>query len=188
MRERLLPYLAMLLCLLCACGGKENNPLQAPMDFRAGLLAAGGCTYTGHVTLDTGERVYDYTLQTDWSADGRMEARITAPDLLAGITARLEPGSTRLEYDGVAMDLGDTGGGPICPMNAPALVCAGWSEGYIACADTSPAPTVTYESGWGADTVTVNTRFEDGLPVWAELVYRNRTVLTMEITDFSLSG
>ena len=44
MRQRIcFAVLMMSLCLLCACGGKESDPIQAPMDFRRELLTRGGC-------------------------------------------------------------------------------------------------------------------------------------------------
>jgi hypothetical protein len=69
----ILAVLMMTLCLLCACGGKEKDPLQAPMDFRAELLARGGCAFELAARSEAGDRLWELELACALDPEGREE-------------------------------------------------------------------------------------------------------------------
>ena len=85
MRRRLFAVPMLLLCLLCACAGQRTESLQAPVDFRARLIQAGGCGLRLEGTADVGERVYAFTLDCVCGADGSAELTVLAPETLAEV-------------------------------------------------------------------------------------------------------
>jgi len=109
----------MTLCLLCACGGKEQNPLQAPMDFRAGLLARGGCAFELAARCEAGDRLWELELACELDAEGNGSVTVLAPESIAGIRAVLEGGKGSLRYGELSLGLGKLPGTELAPAAAP---------------------------------------------------------------------
>ena len=176
----------MLLCLLTACGGKETNALQAPLDFRAELLAKNGCSFTAQITADCGERVWQYAIRCKASPDGTAELEILAPDSIAGITAEITGADGKLRFDGAYVDFGLLADGELSPIAAPQTLFSCWTEQYIA---SSGGGCVSYELGSGAKRLEMICRFdEDNLPVRAEIYQQGTQLMALEISDFEYNG
>lgn len=178
----------LLLCLLCACAGKRTENLQAPVDFRASLLQAGGCSLRLEGTADVGDRVCAFGLDCVFRADGSAEMTLCQPETLAGITARVDGGTGSLRYDDVCVTFGLPEDARLSPMAAPASLLKAWLEGCIASAGAEGAGRrVVYEVGWEDDAYRAETVFNaEGLPVRAELALDGRVLCRLEISEFHL--
>lgn len=178
----------MLLCLLCACAGKRTESVQAPVDFRAALLQAGGCSLRLEGTADVGERVYAFTVDCVCGADGSVELKILEPESLAGITASTDGKTGRLQFDDVCVTFGLLADSRFSPMEAPGSLVRAWLEGYIASAGTEGEERcVVYEVGYDGDAYRVETRFNsDGVPIRAELARDGKVLCRLGISEFEL--
>ena len=141
--------LTMTLCLtLTCCGGEGGSQAeQLALDIRGEYLAMSGCAASMEVTADYGQRVYEYSVDLTWQREGESVLTLTAPENVAGVTARLTEGETALDYDGVRVETGpldDTGLSPVSAV--PVLLdyatsppaawrpwrtgrCCGWTAG-----------------------------------------------------------
>ena len=123
-----------LLLVLSACGGgaEGSQAEQLALEVRGTYLSLTGCTGSMEVTADYGQRVYQYTMDLSWTEDGTTTLTLTAPQEVAGITARLEQGESALEYDGVRVETGalDTQG--LSPLEAAPLLLETAREGFLA--------------------------------------------------------
>ncbi|NCE64009.1 hypothetical protein D1159_05260 [Pseudoflavonifractor sp. 524-17] len=123
------------LCLLLsACGGGSGGGQaeELALGIRAEYLAADRCAAQAEIIADYGQRVYQYALDVDWAREGVSTLTITAPEEVAGVTARLQTGETALEYDGVRVETGPLNPEGLSPMDAvPALFTAA-REGFLA--------------------------------------------------------
>ena len=93
---------------LSACGGAEggNRAEQLALDIRGEYLEMGGCTASLELTADYGQRVYTYGIGLNYASEGETTLTITAPENIAGVTARILEGETALEYDGMRVETG----------------------------------------------------------------------------------
>lgn len=140
MRKTWFCVLLIPLLLLCACewpgGGEaatEQTAQETAHELRDRYLAAEGCSGTVEVTADYGLRVYQFTLDFQWEREGETVLSITAPEELAGLTARVGAGESRLEFDGVSLGTGDlTGGEGLTPMELIPAVMGYTLDGYMA--------------------------------------------------------
>lgn len=187
MRLRLAAVLMILLCLLSACGSKETDGLQAPMDFRAALLQAGTCTFQAQITADCGETVYEFKVDCTCSADGTASITVLEPQSIAGITARISENGNELVYDGMAVAFDALAGGNAAPVCAPSLAVDAWTNAYIrAAGKEGECLRVTYERGYDEEQLIIDCWFDEkNVPICAEICYNNQTVLKMEIETFS---
>ena len=178
----------MLLCLLCACGGKETSPLQAPMDFRVSLLQAGGCRVKLEGTADTSDRIWEFALEANLQTDGTADLTLIRPEGVAGITAHLEGASGRLGCEEVSVEFGIPEDERLAPAAVPSTLILAWAEGYLASAGPDGTEILAvYELGYDADAVRVETWFDaTGTPVRAELGREGKTGIRLNLSNFEL--
>ena len=184
MRRRLLAVPMMLiLCLLCACAGGGNDPLQTPMDYRAALLTHGGCAFTLEARVDAGDLLWELTLACELDAEGNGTVTVLAPESIAGISAVCEDGGESLRYEDLALGLGTLPGTELAPVQAPSRLVQAWAEAWIASAGPEEDGTLAcYEDG----SLSVRSCFDAaGLPVRAELAVDGQVTFTAEIRNFT---
>lgn len=187
MRLKIAAVLMILLCLLTACSSKETNALQAPMDFRTQLLAAGGCNFTAAITADYGQSVEQFSLACACRADGTVNIEVTQPQTIAGIRATLDGTGGTLEFERVAVSFGTLADGNVAPLGAPGLLVNTWATAYISNAGSEGTlQRVSYEHGYDEAQLTVDCWFDEkNIPICAEICYNNETVIKIEIADFT---
>ncbi|MEG2455096.1 MAG: hypothetical protein RSC08_02485 [Oscillospiraceae bacterium] len=134
MRKKGLCALMISLCLLVSCGhGTEETQTaeQLALEIRTELLGMTACTATAKLTADYGQRVYECTLDAAYSAETGGTLTVVEPALIAGVTVRIAPGSSVLEYDGISLETGPLTDSGLTPVGAlPALLAYG-RNGYI---------------------------------------------------------
>ena len=189
MRRITLAVLTMLLCLLCACGGKEKT-VQAPMEFRTRLLQAGGCSCTLNAVEDFDGFVCDFSLDCGCRADGSAEVCVTAPESVAGIRAATDGKTGKLSFDGMQVSFGVAEDARLAPLSVPATLINAWTGGYIASSGKDGGlECAVFELGYGDETLKVYTWLtSDGLPERVELALGGKVLCRAEITDFRYDG
>lgn len=90
----------------CQAGGTGESPEEAALALREEYQALAGWSAVVDVSVCYTEAVYDFTLDARWQREGETVLTVTAPELVAGITARIAQGETVLEYDGAGLSLG----------------------------------------------------------------------------------
>lgn len=124
MRRGLLCVLMTGLLLLSACGRDSavSPEEELALTIRGEYLAMTGCTARLEVTADYGQRVYDFEMTACVQGEETV-LTLTAPETVAGITARTTEEGGRLEYDGLILETGDLGAEGLSPVSAfPALL------------------------------------------------------------------
>lgn len=129
----------ILLCVLmmtllplggCFGGGEGQKALDAALTIRGEYLALTNFSTQVQLRADYGQRVYDYTLDVT-ASEQETVLTVAAPDLVAGVTARLKAEESFLEYDGLCIETGALNENGLTPISAvPALLDAA-REAYI---------------------------------------------------------
>ncbi len=133
MRKLLLCVLMMTFLTGCgAAGGNEAEELALAV--RGEYLALDACTARAAVTADYGQRVYQYEMAVTVSGEETTLA-LTAPETVAGLTARTSGTDSFLEFDGLSVETGPLDDSGLTPVSAlPALLEAARSGYITACA------------------------------------------------------
>lgn len=177
--------IASALISLNACA-KPTGEASPAAEFRAALVNADGCSFRAEVTADFGDTVQSFTLDCAADADGKTELTVVSPESIAGITATVADAAGTITYDGMAMDFGLLADGQVAPAAAPALAVECWLRAYISSSGREEELyRVTYENGYDEKTLTVDTWFENGLPISAEVCYNQQRILRLVLTDFA---
>ena len=175
----------LLVCCLWGCGGEEST-LTPAIAFRAELVQAGGCNFTASITVDYGQRVQCFRLACDADGEGTTKLTLLEPDTIAGVTATVSDGGGRITYDGMALDFGLLANGSLSPAAAPGVLATCWLKEYISDGGESEIGyQVRYWKKIEEKELYINTFFENGIPILAEVCYNNHGILKIEISDFA---
>ena len=130
MRKRLFCVLMTTLFLTGCGGGGGKEAEELALSIRGEYLAMESCAIQVSVTADYGQRVYEYEMAV--SVNGAETVlTLSAPETVAGLTARLAGEESQLEFDGLSVETGPLDGDGLTPVSAvPALLEAARS-GYI---------------------------------------------------------
>lgn len=190
--------LMMTLCLvLTGCGGRRADEVdQLTLDIRGAYLSAEELTARMEVEADYGSRVYAYTLDLTWQREGDTTVTVTAPEEVAGITARVADGETFLEYDGLSLETGPLDEEGLSPIGSGPFLLKTAVEGFIAesgletvgereclyvlCRDPEGRPGEGTECGLWFDR-------ESRALVRGEIWADGRRVIACQITEFTMT-
>ena len=189
----LLMILPLLLLSACA-GGRVSEAETLTNRARTAYLELTACSGSASITADYGLRVYNYALDFSYEREGETVLTVTAPELLAGITARLAQGETVLEYDGAGLSLGLLDQSGLTPVSAVTGIMAQIEKGYMAkCAwagENDGLLQITFqdpETEPGAGTQFLLTFDRAGYALLsAEVSVAGTTVLTAQTHDFTM--
>ncbi len=115
MKKALLSALILLSLLLAGCGGSAVKSRYER--FSAELAEKETLSYEARLLASYPDRNLEFTLRYQKSPEGE-EITVLAPALIEGISARIEPGSQRLCYDGLILDAGPLDPYGLTPMSA----------------------------------------------------------------------
>ena len=133
--RKLLSCVLMMTLLLAGCGGQQSesdSPEQLAAKIRGEYLSLSGWTGQVEVTAHYDQQVYQFTMDAAWSREGETVLTVTAPELLAGVTARIQAGEGRLEYDGAGLSTGALDDQGLTPIAAVPALMDQLGAGYIA--------------------------------------------------------
>jgi hypothetical protein len=186
MRKRLALLLMIPLLLLPGCGEREETMQERFGDFRQAVTLAQHISVQAALTADYGDTVQSYTLAVDY--DGQETVmQVIEPDLLAGVTARVQWGETSLEYDNVLLAAGTLDDQGLTPVSAVPAMLQAMASGYV--------ELVWGEDGYMAARLYVSDSSVCTLwlepdtltPVYGELASDGKRVLSCEFTDWEIS-
>ncbi|MCI9156592.1 MAG: hypothetical protein HFF44_06585 [Lawsonibacter sp.] len=121
--------------LLTGCGQAGGNQAEElALTIRGEYLTMDGCAARAAVTADYGQRVYQYEMAVSVNGEETL-LTLSAPETVAGLTARMTGEENLLEFDGVAVETGPLDDSGLTPVSAlPALLEAAKSGYITACA------------------------------------------------------
>lgn len=133
MRKTVSCVLMMTLLLSgCGAGSAGETPEAAALALREEYQALAGWSAAVDLSVCYTETVYDFSMEVQWRRDGETVLTVTAPELVAGVTARIAQGETVLEYDGAGLSLGLLDGDGLTPVSAVTAFMEQIEKGWMA--------------------------------------------------------
>lgn len=193
--RRLTACVLMMTLLLSGCkaGSGGEAPEEAALALRERYQALAGWSAAVDISVCYTETVYDFTLEAQWRRKGETVLTVTAPEEVAGITARIAGGETVLEYDGAGLSLGLLDGDGLTPVSAATAFMEQIEKGWMAkctwSGENGEQLQITFrDPELEADTGTQYLLTFDragGALLAAEVSTAGETVLTARISNFT---
>lgn len=189
--RRIVSCVLMMALLLAGCGKSgAESPENLAARIRGEYLNLAGWKGNMDVTVEYEDRFFDFSLAVTWEREGETVLTITAPELVAGITARIVDGEGYLTYDGASLSTGPITGEGLTPMEAVPFLMEQVTTGYMArCALADGVLTVLCRDPANAEgegiecTLRFDADTHDILEM--EAAWNGFTVLRAGITDFT---
>ena len=180
MKKIILTAALLVSLLLSGCG---NAAQQRYLAYSQELSERDSLGFTARLTAVYPDRSADFTLRYELS-DGVQRVTVLEPESIRGVSARIDEGGTKLEYDAAVLDTGDLDRAGLSPMSALPLLVDALKSGH--------ANAFWTEEGCDVvellvdDVTTVRVHFDAaGRPASAELVSDGVVRVQCEIIDRS---
>ena len=178
----------------CRAGSGGNTPEEEALALRETYQALAGWSASADLSVCYTETVYDFSLDAQWRRDGETVLTVPAPELVAGITARVAQGETVLEYDGAGLSLGlldDSGLTPVSAVTAcMEQIQRGWMAKCAWAGENDAHLQISFqdpEREDNAGTQFLLTFDRAGYALLsAEVSAQGRTVLSAQFSDFTM--
>lgn len=159
--------------------------MERALQLRERLLSS-DCSFTAAVTADYGDKVCTFSMGCTASTDGTVKFIVKAPDTIAGIAGSLGPGTGFLTFDGAALAFPMLAEGEVTPVSGPWLFVNSLRGGYLSSVGADGELLhVTLHDSYQEDALQIDVWLDGSdIPVCAEILWRGRRVLTLEIKDF----
>lgn len=179
----------MALCLLSGCGdgAEEESNLQMPYQNMS------GCTMRAELSCEQEGLLWEGELECDYCPEGESRIRVLAPETIAGVTAVVDGGTRRLEYEDLCLDIGDLSPEEISPMEALPQLMDALREGWLLEENEEEWEDIpcwrveldqTGPQG-GKILSTLWLKTEDGTPLRGEIAVEGERIFTAEFTEFA---
>ena len=130
--HRLWLCVPMIALLLAGCGRLEvSEAEQLALEIRGEYLELERCSASLEITADYGQRVYQFEMDAQVQGEDAV-LTLTAPETVAGLTARWVGEAGTLEYDGVAVETGSLDPEGLDPVSAFPVLLEAARSGYMA--------------------------------------------------------
>lgn len=183
--------LLLLLGLLFGCTSGEMTPLDEALAFRTALQSAGGCAFLAEVTADYGDEVYTFSLSCDTDHTGTLHFTVTAPESIAGITGTVSGETGNLTFHDTVLSFSALADGQLSPLSAAYTAAQSWRSGYIrTCGVEDGQLVMQVDATYDDNPISTETWLdrEKGIPIFAEICYNGRRMLSVTISDFQYTS
>lgn len=179
--------ICLIFLILCGCGGKEDALTQA-MQLRSELLEASGCSFNAKITADYGDLIYHFTLNCKMQANGELAFTVAEPETISGITGTISQTGGKILFEDKALFFEELSPSGISPVAAPWVMLQALKGGYIRGAmNTDYGVYVQLDDSYSEKALKLNLKLDqNNAPVFAELFYDGRRIMTIEIESFAI--
>lgn len=173
----------MAVLLLCGCSAGEQAQAEA-MELRSRALAAKSVTFEAEITADYIEHVEEFTLECAFDADGVLSFTVAEPQEIAGITGRVSGTEGALTFEDRILAFPLMADERLSPVSAPWIVMKALRSGcVIACVREGELLHMTVDDSYADDALTVDLWSDGDAIVAAEISWRGRRAVAMEIEN-----
>lgn len=179
--------LAMILVMLTGCTG-NNDALDRAMAFRAKLLAGNGCAFDAVIAADYGDTVSEFTVSCTGDEQGAVTFTVSQPQSISGISGKLSAEGGKLTFDDTALAFELLADGQVTPVSAPWLLIRTLRGGYVvSCGTEGEQLRLSIDDSYADDALHLDIWLGEGdLPVRAEILYKERRILSLDIKNFQI--
>ena len=181
MKRLIIPILLCAL-LLTACG--KSRSVGDYRAFAERLNALDTLSFTAQVRAEYEHKTARFGLSYEENSEGGC-VTVLAPELIRGVSARVKPGSSTLEYDSVVLDTGSLDSFGLSPLSSLPVMLRAMRLGHVDSVWEEDGKTVVQLEPDDELRCTVWFSKPDMRPMRAELITDGRVTVFVEISDWT---
>lgn len=182
-RILLLPVL-MLALAGCSAG---NGEMEAALELRGRCLGAQSICFRAQIAADYIDSVEEFALDCTVDSDGAVSFSVSSPEDISGITGQVRDRQGALTFDDEILAFPLMADERLSPIAAPWLMIKALRSGYIsACVQEGEKLHITVDDSYADDALTLEIWAAEGSVEAAEIAWKGRRSLSMEIEDFTI--
>lgn len=179
--------LVLLALLLCGCAGKVGE-MDRVLALRAKVLQGNSCSFEAVITADYGDEIQQFTLNCQFDERGSVSFEVRAPENIAGITGKIDAEGGKLTFDDQLLVFELLADGQLSPVSSPWVFMKALRGGYItACGRDGDYLLASINDSYDDDALQLDIWLDgENVPVRAEILWRGRRFLSMEVKNFQI--
>lgn len=182
-----LAVFSIVLLMLTGCA-RSDGTLDRAMALRARLLGSSGCAFDAVVTADHGDKTNTFSVSCKADTQGNVDFTVKGPETIAGISGTISHEGGKMTFDDKALAFEMLADEQVTPAIAPWLLVKTLTGGYVtACGQDGERIRVSIDDSYEEDALHLDIWLGEGdLPVMADILYRDRRILSLKIDNFEV--
>ena len=178
--------IVLLMLLLSGCASKDSSVDRAMM-IRQKLLQSNGCTFDVQITADYSDVIYTFKMHCICDSQGGISFTVLEPETIRNICGKIEKNQGKLTFDDKVLAFELLADGQVTPVSAPWIMIRSLRSGYFSsCGEVDTGMRITIYDSYEEDALQLDIWTDANmLPQRAEILYRGRRILTMEISNYT---
>ena len=180
--------LTLILCTFIFVGcNKVGDNMDRAIAFRQTLLQQNGCRFTCDLTADYGNILYSFSLECEADKEGTIAFTVSSPESISGITGVISATGGKITFDNSVLGFPILSENLPTPLGGPWIFMTALRSGYIRTSDDVGGKlSLTIADTYEEDAILMLIDFdEEDVPVYCELIWQGRRILSMEIKSFT---
>ena len=175
-----------LLLFLTGCTG--STELERGMALRSSLLKSSG-SFDAKITADYGDKCHVFTVSCIFDDQGNLGFTVQEPEEIAGITGNIRSDGGELTFDDTVLYFPLLADGQLSPVSAPWIFMKALRSGYLTAAGMEDELLrLSIDDRYEADALHLDIWLEEqDIPVRGEILYGNRRILSIDVSNFLIS-
>lgn len=175
------------LVFLAGCNASEAS-LNRAMGLRAKLLGSSGCSFDTTISADYGDKTCTFQVSCQVDAAGTLLFTVKEPEVIAGVSGKIGGDGGELTFDDKALAFPLLADDQLTPVSAPWIFIKTLQGGYVkSCGVDGDMVRVSIDDSYEEDALRLDIWLgQDDLPVQAEILYRDRRILSLQIENFQI--
>ena len=159
--------------------------MDQALAMRSSIEQAQSVAFRAKITADYGDEIYQFVMDCTADRQGNVTFTVVEPEVIAGITGKLSADGGNLTFDDAVLAIPMLTEDQITPISAPWILMKTLRSGFIT---SSGKGRVTIDDSYADDALKLDiTLSPQNLPATAEIYWKNRRILTVELLSFVLS-
>lgn len=175
-----------LLLFLTGCSG--STELERGMALRSTLLQASG-SFDAKITADYGDKCHIFSVSCTFDNQGNIGFTVKDPEEISGITGNIHSDGGELTFDDTVLYFPLLSDGQLSPVSAPWIFLKALRSGYLTSAGMEDSfLRLSIDDRYEEDALHLDIWLDElDVPVRAEILYGNRRILSVDVSNFLIS-
>lgn len=181
-------FLSIVLTVVVLFGcSQQNDQMDKVLILRNSIVNSNGCAFDVTITADYLDSYHTFGMRCISDEIGNVTFEIIEPNSISGITGIVTSEDGKLTFDDQVLLFPTIAEDLLTPVSAPWFFLKSLKSGYIrGCGMDSGLTLLQIDDSYSDNVIKMNVQIIDGVPIFAEIIWQDRCIVTMEVREFHI--